>query len=471
MPEFEAIGGSTTGRLVDVVSTYADVREAPLHALESSDDRWELLEWFMLAQWLCSVIIMLPGAQAVRLPMRILPYAGNIGLLFAYVERLPPWKRFPGTTSLVLVFALMLVEFLHPDTALIPGLVQVGLSTSIFAPAFWGGKAIRDKRRLDRILYLMFFFSASSALVGFLQAKYGLLMPAQFSSALGANKVESLTYVGANGQALVRPPGLSDLPGGAAGAAAFTVLLGTALAAGVQRLGAKSIVYGGVVALGTITLYLTQVRIMFISVVLGLLLTAWAVSRHSKVYGTRILLAGCALLAVGFVYAVAIGGKSVSDRFATLFSGDTAEVYQQNRGHFIQQTVETLLPEYPFGAGMGRWGMARVYAEPYLKETDPPSLWAEVQPTGWLLDGGFLMWVFYGSAILSSLLYAYRRATTYSDRDVCYFAGLIVMLNMIIILMVFDAPVFNTQLGAQFWLLGSGLAGVCETPPGRSLQC
>jgi hypothetical protein len=179
----------------------------------------------------------------------------------------------------------------------------------------------------------------------------------------------------------------------------------------------------------------------------------------------RILLAGCAVLAVGFVYAVAIGGNSVSERFATLISGNPADVYKQNRGGFIQQTVEQLLPEYPFGAGLGRWGMARVYSEPYLKETDPTSIWAEIQPTGWLLDGGFLMWVFYGSAILSSLLYAYRRATTHSDRDIRYFAGLIVMLNMIIVLMVFDSPVFNNQLGAQFWLLGSGLAGVCESPP------
>jgi hypothetical protein len=284
------------------------------------ENRWQLIEWFMLAQWLCTVIIMLPGAQAIRLPMRILPYAGNLFLFFAYFERPPSWARFPGTMWLSLVFILLLFELLHPDTALIPGMVQMVLCISIFAPAFWAGKAIRDKRRLDRVLYLTFFFNATSALVGFVQARYGWLMPAQFSSlmlGMDPNKVQELTYAGANGQAITRPPGLSDLPGGACGAAAFTVLLGTALALGLRRFGVKSISYLAVVAVAAITLYLTQVRTMFIAAVLGLLLTAWTVAQHNRVYGARILLAGAGLLAAAFVFAVCICGTPVSARLST----------------------------------------------------------------------------------------------------------------------------------------------------------
>src|ERR1700730_11870889 len=126
----------------------AELQTAP-DVPESGDNRWALFEWFMLVQWLCSIIILLPGAQVARFPMRVLPYAGNIVLFFAYFERRPSWTRFPGTSWLVLVFALMLVELLHPDTALIPGCGQIIFCTSIFAPAFWGGKAIRDSRRLD----------------------------------------------------------------------------------------------------------------------------------------------------------------------------------------------------------------------------------------------------------------------------------------------------------------------------------
>lgn len=152
--------------------------QAETYRTRADDNRWELVEWFLLAQWLCSVIILLPGAQAIRFPMRIFPYAGNIVLFFAYFERLPSWTRFPGTGWLTLGLLLLLAELLHPDTALIPGSGQIVFCASIFAPAFWAGKVIRDKRRLDRILYLTFLFSASSALVGFVQAKYSLLMPA-----------------------------------------------------------------------------------------------------------------------------------------------------------------------------------------------------------------------------------------------------------------------------------------------------
>ena len=421
----------------------------------------------MLAQWLCTVIIMLPGAQSIRLPMRIFPYAGNISLFFLYFDRIPSWTRFPGTIWLTFVFLLMSLELLHPDTALIPGIGQIILTSSIYAPAFWAGKVIRNKSRLDRVLYLTFFFSATSALVGFVQARYGLLMPAQFSSVMvgmDPNKVQALTYIGASGQAITRPPGLSDLPGGACGAATYTVLLGIALAVGARRFDTKSICYSVIVALAAVTLYMTQVRIMFIAAVLGLLLTAWAVSQYNKVYGSRIMLVGAGLLAATFVYAVSIGGKSVSDRFATLIAGSPAETYQTHRGVFLRKAIDELLPEYPFGAGLGRWGMIRTYTAPYIADTDPPPIYAEIQATGWLLDGGFLMWIFYGGAILNSLVYAYRTATRYADSEVRYLAGLVLTLNVLLVVTSFDAPVFNNQGGGQLWLLSSGLAGTCETP-------
>ena len=180
---------------MNAVSAYTSLGEVDSPAAISRDDRWELIEWFLLAQFLCTVIILLPGAQVARFPMRVLPYAGNFVLFFRYFERPPVWSQFPGTTWLALVFALLMAELLHPDTALIPGCGQIIFVTSIFVPAFWGGKAIRDKRRLDRILYLTFIFSAASALVGFIQARYGLLMPAQFSSVMlgmDANKVKEL---------------------------------------------------------------------------------------------------------------------------------------------------------------------------------------------------------------------------------------------------------------------------------------
>ena len=35
--------------------------------------------------------------------------------------------------------------------------------------------------------------------------------------------------------------------------------------------------------------------------------------------------------------------------------------YQENRGIFLTYTLQELLYEYPFGAGIGRWGMMSAY--------------------------------------------------------------------------------------------------------------
>jgi hypothetical protein len=428
--------------------------------------RWGLVEWFMLAQWLTSIALMLPGSQAARFAIRALPYAGNAAFLLVYCQKPPSWKRFPGTHYLIIVSTLLAAEMFHPQTSLIPGLAQLVFCSSIAASAFWGGKAIRDKQRLDRLLYMTFFFSATGAVVGFFQAKYGILMPAQFSSvalAMDAQKVQELTYAGANGQAIIRPPGLSDMPAGACGSAMYAIVLGIALALGSGSFRLKSAAYLAIVLVATVTLYLTQVRVMFVGAVAGVVLIAWAAARQKRVYGMIIIGAGAAVLTAAFLYAVAIGGAPVFDRFATLVAGNPADTYQSNRGHFVTHTIDDLLPVYPLGAGLGRWGMMRTYTEPYADDADPPAIWAEIQMTGWLLDGGFPMWILYGAAILSSLAYAYQTAKTHRDPDIRYLAGIVLALNAVTVLMAWDAPVFNSGLGAEFWKWSSALAGVRES--------
>ena len=67
------------------------------------------------------------------------------------------------------------------------------------------------------------------------------------------------------------------------------------------------------------------------------------------------------LLVVTFSWAVAVGGQSISDRFSSIADGSISQTFQQNRGIFITYTFEELLLQYPFGAGVGRWGMMNVY--------------------------------------------------------------------------------------------------------------
>jgi hypothetical protein len=64
-----------------------------------------------------------------------------------------------------------------------------------------------------------------------------------------------------------------------------------------------------------------------------------------------------ALVVATFTWAVAIGGESTLERLSSLVSDRADAVYQQNRGHFLEDTINVLLPQYPLGAGLGRWGM------------------------------------------------------------------------------------------------------------------
>jgi hypothetical protein len=107
--------------------------------------------------------------------------------------------------------------------------------------------------------------------------------------------------------------------------------------------------------------------------------------------------------------------------------------------------------EYPFGAGLGRWGMMSVYfGEPGNWQF--PSLHAEIQPTGWLYDGGILMWVFYGAAIFMAMRHTYRIAIM-RDHPLHELAGMTLSVQVLIAGLCFTGPAFNTQLGILFWLM------------------
>ncbi len=100
------------------------------------------------------------------------------------------------------------------------------------------------------------------------------------------------------------------------------------------------------------------------------------------------------------IYAEMWGGKSTIDRFATLLAGDPLTVYQKSaRLGMVTNAFDTLLVDYPLGAGLGRWGMMRVY---FGDESngDSPMIWSEVQFSSWVLDGGIVLLTTYVIAIV-----------------------------------------------------------------------
>ena len=426
---------------------------------------WGWIEVFILIQNLSTVLLFLPDSQQFRFVIRALPYGSSLALALLHYNRtrgrilLPP-----GGGWLAAGLLLLGLNLLHPNTVFPAGIAQFIFQLSIGAPLLWVSTQVRSKERLERILWLLFITSGASAAFGLAQVFYpSVFMPEISSLALSMNPevVKSLTYVGAAGQHILRPPGLTDVPGGAAIGGLIAALLGVVLGSQSRQSFTKRVLCFGTAAAGVSVIYFAQVRSLLVLLVVAIIVMCVVLGRQGRLVQSAWIGGVCAaLLTVTFALAVAVGGKSISNRFGSLTEGGLSQSFQQNRGMFLRHTFDYLLTEYPFGAGVGRWGMMSVYFGGDSTQSQP--IWVEIQMTGWLLDGGVLMWLFYGGAIIVSLLYLYRTSISVVDSRVSYLGCIVLCLNCFVVGLSFAGPVFNTQLGIQFWLLTAAVYGASK---------
>jgi hypothetical protein len=259
-----------------------------------------------------------------------------------------------------------------------------------------------------------------------------------------------------------RPMGLTDVPGGASSAGFYSVLLGIGffLTSKSRVLTAATIasMMGGMMCL-----YLSQVRALMVTtlvcvVVVTFVLIARGEGRKLGSFGIVLAM----LVVLSFKSALSLAHSSVADRVGSLTAGRPSDIYARNRGHFLTHTFVDLVPQYPFGAGLGRWGMMNAY---FGENGDPThgGLWAEIQWTGWVYDGGIPLMLAYFVALLLALLTAWRIARL---PDPPGYEGLslwaIVLLGYGIgaIALTFSYPIFISQTGMEFWLMTTLLFAV-----------
>ena len=93
---------------------------APEAQVEPASDRepWGLFEVFILIQFLSPALLMFPGMQVLRMPIRVLPYAFSIFVFMVLFQRRgsspDPRAQAPGSGWMVLVLALLCVNLFHP---------------------------------------------------------------------------------------------------------------------------------------------------------------------------------------------------------------------------------------------------------------------------------------------------------------------------------------------------------------------
>ena len=443
------------------MEVFSTTQQAVLsHARSAS---WGWIEVFVLIQTFSTALLFLPNSQDYRFVIRALPYASSVVLAAFYYNRtkgrliLPPGAGFVGAAMLLLALNLF-----HSTTVFPAGIAQLLFQLTISAPVLWVASQVETKEKLERILWILFLANGASALLGLAQVFYPKTLMPQFSSlALSMNPeiVRSLSYVGASGQQIVRPPGLSDLPGGAAIGGYVAGLLGLLFGSRPNQRLLRRIFCFAIAAAGISVIYFTQVRAFLVMLVVAVVGMCVLMVRQARFAQSAWIGGVCALLLVAtFAWAVAVGGKGVFARFTAITDGGVLQSFQENRGIFVRYTLQDIVQEYPFGAGVGRWGMMGVYFPGDAQQAKP--IWVEIQMTGWLLDGGILMWLFYGGAIFLSLHYLYRVSTSLIDRDMAYLASIVLCLNVFVVGLSFAGPTFNNQLGMQYWFLTAALYGV-----------
>jgi hypothetical protein len=436
-------------------------------------DPWGAPELFVISQTALPAMLYLPGTQAIRLPLRTGAFAIALGLLgwWFVTTQGKERARHPSVPWVLSVLGMIVLMAFHPQTSSPRGAAaSLMLYLCIASPLFWAPSMVRTPTRLRRLVALLLICNGLNSIVGVLQVyDPARWLPDQFSRAVTESELGlgPVSYIGATGQLVIRPPGLFDTPGAVSGPGAFAALLGLIFAATrfrwYYRAGSLLLASAGFAAI-----YLSHVRVSFVVTLAmigaygGVLLVQRRLG-HATVFGGI----AAAALACAFTVAMALGGASIAERFATLFERDPVSVYYTARGGQLVYAFTDSLFEFPFGAGLARWGMIGAYfGAPSL---DRPSLWAEIQLAGWIFDGGVVLMVLYCAALVVAAATEFRLARSATDPTVAASAATIFAANLAPILMCISFTPFVTQSGVQYWFLVGALHGVAREQAARML--
>jgi len=325
------------------------------------------------------------------------------------------------------------------------------------APLFWVPRMDVDERMLRRAMHVIWLFSITSAATGVLQVYFPGTFEPPISTVLAKQPgyLSQLKIQLASGERVYRPMGLTDTPGGAAGAGMSAVLFGTWIMLSSRRAGPKALAATGIVV-GMVCLFLCQIRVLVVMTGFAVFILAAVLAGRgqlARLSGFATLFA--LLVAGGFFWAMIIAPDATMQRLKTLAEENPTAIYYKNRGHFLEHTFTTLLPQHPFGIGPGRWGMMFSYfGDP--SNTENGAVHAEIMWTGWVLDGGAPLMLAYSLALAIALVVSYRVATNRRHRGGAWVeAAVLTGYNVGSIAVTFSYPLFLSQAGLEFWLFNA----------------
>jgi hypothetical protein len=436
-------------------------------AVAASAPRWSFgfAEFFVISQTALPALLYFPGTQGIRLYIRIAPFAISLAAFAWYqIESTTQTSRSAVQPWIAGIMSLLAVMLFHPETSsLTAGLAHMAVYFAVMAPLFWAPEFVKTPDQLARLIWLLLLCSGANAVVGVLQVyNPARWMPAEFSRVMTATEagLGAVTYYGAHGERIVRPPGLFDTPGAVSGPAMFAALFGLVFAVSAAPFWKRTMSLG-IAGAGLAAIYLSQVRVSLVTTIamfVTYVLVAFRQGRGARASQFAVL--ASAIVFGSLTLAIALGGQSIAERVSSLFAADPLSVYSGARGSQLSFTFYDLLFQYPIGAGLARWGMAAMYFG--SSNPNSPSIWAEIQFTGWMIDGGALMVALYGGALVVTAIMQYRLAISATDPKLAICAVVILAANLGPAIMIVSFTPFVSQVGIQYWFLAGALHGVAS---------
>jgi hypothetical protein len=401
----------------------------------------------------CQFALLSPTFAPARMFIRAAAFAAS---LLGFFGLRGAGDAHPSRGLAIAALVVLGASIFHPDSGGIAvGVATVMLNFAIVAPIFWVPRIRIDLSTVRALIFAFWAVQAASAAVGALQVYY----PGQFqpsaATVLSDEQLGALQITLANGARVSRPMGLTDSPGGAGIGAAYCILLATGLLVDRPRLWLRGLLIASMFV-GCFTLYLCQVRSLLVMVVISLVAMAIPLVVQGRL--GRLATFGLPLVAtalLGFTLATAVGGEAVTGRLSTLIEDNPTTVYYSNRGFFLHHTLSELLPQYPLGAGLGRWGMMRTYFG--NQSNASPPIWVEIQWTGWLLDGGVPLMVAQAGCLIVALGEAIRLAlrNDAEGQELAKFAAMLAGYGVGALALTFNSCPFASTMGLDFWLLNA----------------
>ena len=379
------------------------------------------------------------------------------GLAFLLLRPTPREHVHPARRWLLASVVWTALFVFHPNTnSAASGLAQVLLYLAVAAPLFWVPGFVRDPQHLFRLLWFAAWCSFANCVMAILQyLDPQRWLPRQLSTAfdLLPAGLSTVMVKRLDGSVTVRPTGLSDTPGAVAAPAFVAAFLGLALFARSRR-SHRGLAL--VISLsGFVTIFLSQVRSALIMTLVAVLVYCTVLMRRQP--RSVLTVVGLALLfaATALTFLSLRGERSTLDRFSSLVRADPLTVYERaDRAPQLSKAIRDLVPRYPLGAGLGRWGQMRLYFGDEANRRSPP-IYAELQLPAMVLDGGIVLVALYGSALLVTFR-AQRRLTRQADPAN---AAVVLALGAGIAVLVFSYTPFTAPVGLMFWLFAGALHG------------